>query len=51
MAFWACAPRGIDLAQNYALNKKDALNSEQRLTTSFYGMIAYYQDLLTFTIM
>ena len=26
------------LAQNYALNKKYALNSEECLTTSFYGV-------------
>ena len=27
------------LAQNYALNKEYALNSEQHLTTSFYGIM------------
>ena len=26
-------------SKNYALNKKYALNNEQRLTTSFYGII------------
>ena len=33
VACWACVPnkRAVNLAQNYALN------SEQRLTTSFYG--------------
>ena len=41
VACWACVPnkRAVNLAQNYALNKKYALNSEQRLTTSFYGII------------
>ena len=37
MAFGACAPNK-ELVQNYAPNKKYALNSEQRLTTSFYGI-------------
>ena len=31
----------VTLTQNYALNKKYALNSEQRLTTSFYGIHVY----------
>ena len=38
----------VKLAQNYALSKKYALNSKQRLTTSFYGINADLKDVFLF---
>ena len=34
---------GVKPSKNYALNKKYALNNEQRLTTSFYGMLKIWE--------
>ena len=41
----------VKLAQNYVLNKKYMLNREQCLTTSFYGIIAEFDEFESLSCM